>query len=48
MKTCGFKASVTNEKLKRDAEKQLADSLQTMSVLYMSQLEGVRQQKSVS
>ena len=43
MKTCGFRASSTNEKFKQDAQTQVFDAMQAMSVLYMTWLEAVRQ-----
>ena len=41
MKTYGFRALAANEKLKQDAQTQVADVLQDISMLYMTQLEGI-------
>ena len=43
MKTCDFRASAASEKLKQDAQTQVADAIQSMSVLYMAQLEAIPQ-----
>ena len=43
MKTCGFWASGTTEKLKKDAQTKAADAIQAMSMVYMTQSEALRQ-----
>ena len=47
MKTCGFRASAANEKLKEDAQTQVDEAVQAMSVLYMTQLQAVPQHYNV-
>ena len=41
MKTCGFRALAANKKLKQDAQTQVADAMEAMSVLYMTELEAI-------
>ena len=44
VKTCAFKASTTNKKLKQDAQTQDIDGMQTVSVVNMTQLEALPEQ----
>ena len=43
MKTCGISGSASKEKLKPDAQAQVDVAIQSMSVLYMAQLEAIPQ-----
>ena len=43
MKTCGFRASATNEKLKHEAPTQAANGMQAMSMSSMTQLNAILQ-----
>ena len=38
-KICGFRASAADETLKQNAQAQVADDMQVMTVLYLRELE---------
>ena len=48
MNTCGFRASAAKEKLKQDAQTNVADAMQAKFVLNMTQLDVLLRHYSVS